>query len=342
MKFIIFIIIYLIMASDYALAYPESVRLSYSSCSACHVSPSGQGLLTKYGQATQEELAIYSKIGMGENLYGLYETPYSLLIGGDVRWLHFWRSDEYSDSYRRFLMQAELEVGLRLGKQITIVGSVGNYNLDLPIDSDQEFNAKSPRYYALIKPNRKLAIRVGKFFQAYGLMTSDHTLNIRRGLYFNQGQETYNLESTIYFKGGELILSHSNGNDEGMEAANTVRFAHYLTKRSQIGLSYYRSQMNEAFGLFSSVGFTKEFYLLSEIDRKESDKTLTYNLLGYEFIHGIHARVGHQYTSKTQNVYTYQFQIFPIPHLEFLLSYDRILDKDYEGNSYYFMSHYNF
>src|SRR6476660_8898565 len=51
------------LSSTPAQAYPWMIRHGYSSCAACHVDPSGAGLLTPYGHAQQEILltAHYGK-----------------------------------------------------------------------------------------------------------------------------------------------------------------------------------------------------------------------------------------------------------------------------------------
>ena len=78
-----------------ASAYAWMVRHGYTSCAMCHTDPSGGSLLTAYGRA-QGVLLLASRYGAsaqddeaaveaGQFLFGAFELPATLLLGGDVR-----------------------------------------------------------------------------------------------------------------------------------------------------------------------------------------------------------------------------------------------------------------
>jgi len=46
----LFIVVLLVLAARHADAYPNMIRLGYTSCATCHVSPQGGGVLTRYGR----------------------------------------------------------------------------------------------------------------------------------------------------------------------------------------------------------------------------------------------------------------------------------------------------
>ena len=45
-----FIALFVFLAARSAQAYPNMIRLGYTSCATCHVSPQGGGVLTRYGR----------------------------------------------------------------------------------------------------------------------------------------------------------------------------------------------------------------------------------------------------------------------------------------------------
>ena len=56
----------------------------------------------------------------------------------------------------------------------------------------------SRRHYLGYRVTESLIVRAGRFLVNYGLNTGNHVLFVRRGLGFDQGTETYNLET--YFE----------------------------------------------------------------------------------------------------------------------------------------------
>jgi hypothetical protein len=46
----------LLLVSGRAMGFPDLIRHGYTNCIACHVSPNGGGVLTKYGRSLSKEL----------------------------------------------------------------------------------------------------------------------------------------------------------------------------------------------------------------------------------------------------------------------------------------------
>jgi hypothetical protein len=114
-----------------AAAYSWMVRHGEAQCANCHADPSGGELLTRYGrqagttvlampwrtmQQTTEKQAGPTKSGF---LWGLWDTPRYLLLGGSFRLAGF-----AQDSVRVFPMQMDLYGQLRFGR-VRFGGSLG-------------------------------------------------------------------------------------------------------------------------------------------------------------------------------------------------------------------------
>jgi len=64
-KHILFPLIALAMATPVS-AHPYFIRLGYSSCTACHISPQGGGILTPYGGGVERALSLFQEPEQGE------------------------------------------------------------------------------------------------------------------------------------------------------------------------------------------------------------------------------------------------------------------------------------
>ena len=66
-----------------AHAYPQFQLSHDQTCSGCHISPAGGGLLNENGLQTAETLSQFGTAP--EFMYGKVKLPDYLLIGGDLR-----------------------------------------------------------------------------------------------------------------------------------------------------------------------------------------------------------------------------------------------------------------
>jgi len=319
-------------------AFPENVRMGYQNCSTCHVSPTGGGLLTPYGSHAAKELLntwTFKESKKEEEAEEKeMEHPRALLWGGDVRGLGYLSSGGIFKRQGLIPMQIEGEAAYKFWDRFTLDVSAGIYDLGL------EFQ----RYYLLATLSDHLYTRVGRFFPAYGIFTEDHTVITRRGIGFDQNRESYNIEVGLTGETGEIvvdgILSESSDSISANEVGGTLRAAWYTGSKSQVGASFLYTTSDvwsrTMYGFFTIIGFTKHFYLLSEVNQEfkvptaagevstsEDTRVLTYNKLGWEFLAGVHGfgtfedcvtTVGsddpHQWS------YGPGVQWFPIPHLE--------------------------
>lgn len=333
-----------------SIAFPENFRKGYTSCASCHVAPSGGGTLTPYGRMTAEDaFSMFSYEGSSEPSLGLFYLPEWLGIGGDIRTLTISRENIQGSTFKKFLMQADLEVALHLSDQISIVGSAGVYNLPLPLEPFIDVEYVSKKHYLLLKPSKRFSLRAGTFMPAYGLLLDDHSANIRQGLFFGSSGERLNLELGLYGSKGEVIAALVLPDEEKNKiGAFAGRASWYINAKNQLGFSlFYQEDDSLAAGVFlmTSLG---PLYSLSEYDIKYIPDPFainyyTYSRLGAEIIEGLNIFILYTNTSTaTQDISTlgYGFQLMPFPHLEILGKYESSRLNKQESVNYLLMFHY--
>ena len=328
-----------------AWSFPDMGRLGYSSCNSCHISPSGGGLLNPYGRTMAAEvLGSYSWEGAGGLFYGLAPLPKFLDIGGDVRTARLEVKGPGFHLQKSFLMQADLEAAVHI-KNLTFSAMIGSYGEEIPFEESTVIEPEARRYYAMLRPNRSMTIRAGKFFPAYGLMIADHSASIRKGLWWSQGAETYNLEIGVYQEYGEFIVTMAQDPEDGpIPNYQTGRLIGYVGRNSQVGVSYYTDENeNESIGIHTVWAWSKKFWTLAEFDTK----TVNFDTTGilwtstkWEPWRGVVGKIHYSLLIDEELEHTagLGLQWFPIPHYEF--SVDSYVSKNSE--SYILISHYYF
>lgn len=329
--------------SRVAFAFPELVRHNYVNCTACHVSPSGGGVLTQYGrELSNEVLSAWGREGEGRFLWDVAKMPSWLEMGGDVRTLNLRQDASTGSRSRTILMQADLEAAVSY-KKLTLVGTAGV--LDSAVYPTERFISR--RHYALFHLNDELSLRAGRFMQAYGINVPDHAIYTKQGLGWDQGTESYNLEGSylgerfnFYLTG---VFSRPDINERIQEKGASTSASVTLADRYKVGASYFYGTSYNAnrnvFGPFLILGFTPRFFLLSELDvqrnyaRTSLDPEwglINYQRLDYELIQGLHVFVTQQSsklnfskTSSQKDAYGAGIQFFPRPHFEILLNWEK-------------------
>jgi len=161
-----------------ARAYPQ-FQLAYDqTCSGCHVSPAGGGLLTENGLAVAETI---SHLGTApEFFYGKVPTPDWLQLGGDLRAsTGFMATPE--KVLATFPMQADVYAAARFGS-FTLVAT-GGYK---PDEFGKGFESRlwSREHYVMWQQNEGeptgVFVRAGRFMPVFGLRLAEHPAYIRR------------------------------------------------------------------------------------------------------------------------------------------------------------------
>lgn len=175
---IVVVAVVLAAAAGRADAYPQFQLVRDQTCSSCHISPAGGGLLTEMGMITAEDISM-----LGTNpafLNGAVETPAWLRLGGDFRamggWLH-----APQDYLWLFPMQADL-YGAATKDNFSLIATVG-------LRPAQEGNEAATRVwarelYAMWQSeaggSEGLFVRAGQLMPVFGLRLVEHHAYIRR------------------------------------------------------------------------------------------------------------------------------------------------------------------
>jgi hypothetical protein len=334
MTFFVFIAAFAFAEAAYS--FPENMRLGYSSCSSCHVDPTGGGVLNAYGEASA---SAYLPTWLGREAEDKKAASWGV-IGGDIRTVHV-KSDSASNNSKttNLLMQAEAQTALYLSDQITIAGSYGIFSIpakEFVADVKKKEKYELSNYYLMLKPNPVYALRAGMFVPAYGLRIADHTASIRSGLYFPARAAKLGGEAILFSEYGEASIGSFVTPDGDFVAA---RLAIYLGKNNQVGASYYGSMtQGYAAGGFGFFGIGS-FYAMGELDFQNSvagKRFVGYAKIADELVKGVHVYTIHDKVWQTDgtrpNRITFGVQIFPVPHYELtfeLKNYERPIERTY-------------
>jgi hypothetical protein len=165
-------------AAGTAAAYPQYQLSVDATCSGCHVSPSGGGLLNENGTTAAE---TYSWKGTNpEFMYGKLDTGDHVQLGGDFRgvWGYLQTPQRY---LLGFPMQGDLYAHLRFGKisvQFTGGFRPPQYKAAFPVP------VWSREHYVMWQQNEGSAyglfVRAGRFMPVFGLRLAEHPVYVRR------------------------------------------------------------------------------------------------------------------------------------------------------------------
>jgi hypothetical protein len=161
-----------------AHAYPQYTLSRQTTCSACHVSPAGGGLLDGMGPITAEDEATFG--GDGGFLEGKVTLPEWLKVGGDFRVAGGGSDNGGGFSGAFFPMQLEAYAAVTRG-DFTGYATVGM----APVNENDALEILQTReHWAMWKPQAEelagLYVRAGRFLPVHGLRLAEHPLYVRR------------------------------------------------------------------------------------------------------------------------------------------------------------------
>jgi hypothetical protein len=330
-----------------AFAYPELVRHGYTNCTACHLSPSGGGVLTSYGRELSKEiLSTWARDGEQSFAYGALTPDEKIVLGVFVRGVQAHRETEVKSEGRFILMQADAEAAYNSEKW-AIAGTIGRQEIRSGLNSEGRFFSR--RHYALYRPSDNWSIRAGKFLRSFGLNDPNHNAYVRRELNFGFDTETYNAELAFLGESWTSYLTYIDGSLVGdryvplKEKGAAWSLSYFFLEKEKVGLSVYRGEDDSnkrwVAGPWWILSFPPKFFLLSEIDFQErtvkaTGKTqrgfVTTHRLGYEWVQGFIPFVSFdkKYLDRNdptseQNAYGLGIQFFPRPHWEIVASWQK-------------------
>jgi len=170
----------LAVAARTAAAYPQFQLVKDQTCSSCHLSPAGGGLLSENGLTTAETMSQWGTAP--EFLYKKVPLPSWLQLGGDLRGAGgFDQSDTEDKGFVVFPMQAEVYAAATFNA-FSIHVTAGMRD---PQDGNTAKTLFASREHWLQwqqKPGEPngLFVRVGRFMPVFGLREAEHPYFDRR------------------------------------------------------------------------------------------------------------------------------------------------------------------
>lgn len=315
---IISIKIFLNLINQKAWAFPEMVIHGYGNCISCHSSPTGGGLLTPYGRALSKELLSTKSKGPAESgseqfLKNWFTPPKNILIGGDIRFMQMFLDNQHETSGRNVLMQADIESQIAISPKIRILASAGRQEISNSKKITDFFISRRHWISFLLGKEdlEKYQLRIGRFFPAYGLNIPEHTTVTRRGLGFDQNQESYNIEYSYLGEDWNINLTLVAGRPDkkelDREEGGVIQASYNFKNNSKFGINLYtangtnhlsgdRRTMGGVFAIFS---LKPKLSTLIEIDRSSTPKKsygiYEYIKIGYEYAQGVHFYLSAEY-----------------------------------------------
>jgi len=168
----------LVLAAGRAHAYPQFQLSRDQTCSGCHLSPAGGGLLNENGLNTADEMSEYGT--SPEFMYGKLPAPAWLTLGGDFR-----GALGYLQTPQRYLFGIPMQADVyghaayeHFSLQVTAgyrPSEYGNENIT---------HVWSREHYLMWQSDpgspEGLFVRVGRFMPVFGIRFAEHPIYTRR------------------------------------------------------------------------------------------------------------------------------------------------------------------
>lgn len=352
-------ILFFLTVSERVFSFPDTIRHGYTNCTACHISPSGGGLINSYGRSLSKELLSTWGYENEENyIHGLAKIPDSyfekFIVGGDVRYLSRKNQSQSAKIDEGFLMQAQARFGV-IFEQIKLIMSVGK--IENPRESS-EIIPVSTEYYAQFTPKEEIFIRAGRFQPNYGLRMPDHNLWTKSALGFEPWAERDTVE--FIYEGEKQFFNLSGFQSTSLTlgpqtTGYTASFYQVFWDKNRVGLSGMNSEGQglrmKALSGHATISLTEKLFSLTEVSRLwigNSTKQVGFSRLGYELTKGVIPFAQIQFQGdpkdKTKDQYKYGGGVnwLPRPHFEIFLLYERLKKSSELSDESLFMFHYYF
>lgn len=165
--------------SGTAQAYPQFQMIRDQTCTGCHISPAGGGLLNENGLATAEGISQWGTAP--EFFYGKVPTPSWLVLGGDLR-----GASGYVQSPEKLLasfpMQIEAYGDATLPAGFSLYVNFGSRSAE--VGNEAATHVWSREHYVMWqqKPGETggLYVRAGRFMPVFGLRFVEHPTYTRK------------------------------------------------------------------------------------------------------------------------------------------------------------------
>jgi hypothetical protein len=179
-RIVVAVVVVLAAASGRAWAYPQYQLSRDATCSACHVSPAGGGMLTENGMMIADSMSQWGTAP--EFINGKVPLPKWLALGGDGRavWGYLQTPQRY---LLGFPMQIDLYANVAIAPAHLTVHVTAGYR---PPEYRNEAATRvwSREHYVMWQQdagaNEGLFVRAGRFMPVFGLRFAEHPIYTRR------------------------------------------------------------------------------------------------------------------------------------------------------------------
>lgn len=348
--------IILLLFSIRSYGFVENVTHGYVNCMACHVAPSGGGLLNDYGRSLSQELmSTWGWKNFEQPFFGAVQNTEWLKIGGDYRAIQTYFENAQVKQGKQFVMQKNIELGLN-SSRIWLVGTLGTQEGPEGIPSKGDF--LSERHYVLWDLTDEIKLRAGKFRLSSGLYDPNHTRVTKQPLGFGPNSESYILEFSKFSETDEIFVSADLGRidiprNTAKETSISLNYAKYTSEKSKVGTSVLfgesASSRRSLLGVYGVGSILENFILKVEADYQQSHtaalpterKDLVSSVLsfGYQATKGLlpyfvaeHLQQDLTDNSTQQSSAGIGVQWLPIPHTELQAEYKKQTNKNVQAS----------
>lgn len=180
MKVVLAVVVAVAALSGVADAYPQFQISRDKTCTGCHISPAGGGLLNENGETAAESMSTLDKHS-AKFMYGKIKLPDWLLVGGDLR-----AATGYIQTPEKVLaafpMQIELNAAAILPSGFSLHTNFGSR------PGNDGPNGSAPvwarEHYVMWRTNpgtpHGMFVRAGRFMPVFGLRFAEHPTYVRR------------------------------------------------------------------------------------------------------------------------------------------------------------------
>jgi hypothetical protein len=320
--------------------FVENITHGYVNCMACHVSPSGGGLLNDYGRSLSRELMSTWGWGNSEQpFFGAINNKDWFKIGGDYRSIQTYFENSQVKQGKQFEMQKNIELGFNFSKG-WIIGTLGTQ--EGPTGTPEKGQFLSERHFLLWDLTDEIKVRAGKFRLNFGLNDPNHTRSTKQPLGFGSNSESYILEVSKFTENDEVFISADLGRidiprNTSREKSLSVNYANYFNEKSKIGTSFLLGESGTSrrslFGLYGISSLFENYIVKGEADyqisqaaalpREHKELLATAWTLGYQAAKGVlpyfvaeHLQQDLSDSTTQQSSAGIGIQWLPIPHIE--------------------------